>query len=102
MRIGVAAALVGGRATFRSTLLIVNVVLLAGWGSTTYSDYAQAMGGATFLTPIASVGIEKCALKLIPRVRHVIGLLVDIYVTLAGLLLLTAMVILAAVLLIGQ
>ncbi|WP_248962651.1 hypothetical protein [Sphaerisporangium perillae] len=96
------AALVGGRAAFRGTTLLVNIALLAAWGSAGYSEYAQAMGAATFLTPLASIGIEKCALKLIPRVRHTGPLLVGIYVALAGALLLVALAVLAAVLFFRQ
>ncbi|MEU7740669.1 hypothetical protein [Nonomuraea sp. NPDC049158] len=94
--------LLGGRAAFRGTLLLANVVLLAVWSSGDYAGYAQAMGGAAFLTPLASIGIEKCALKLIPRARHTVGLLVGVFVALAGLLLVVAIAVLAGVLLFGH
>ncbi|MBT2229252.1 hypothetical protein [Nonomuraea sp. NEAU-A123] len=94
--------LLGGRAAFRGTLLLANVVLLAVWSSGDYAGYAQAMGGAAFLTPLASIGIEKCALKLIPRARHTVGLLVGVFVALAGLLLAVAVAVLAGVLLFGH
>lgn len=96
------AALLGGRAAFRATTLLANVVLLAAWGSTGYSGYAQAMGDVAFLTPLTSIGVEKCALKLVPRVRHTTGLLVGILVALAGALFLVALSVLGTLLVLGR
>ncbi|GAA3080137.1 hypothetical protein [Streptosporangium carneum] len=96
------AALIGGRAAFRGTMLLANLVLLAVWGATDYAGYAQAMGSMAFLAPLASIGIEKCALKLIPRLRHTVGSLVGVFVTLAGLLFLVALAVLGTVLAVGR
>jgi hypothetical protein len=91
-------ALLGGRAAFRATVLLANAVLLAAWGATRYSGYAQAMGAVAFLTPLASIGIEKCALKLVPRARYTAGLLVGVLVALAGALFLITLVVLGSLL----
>ncbi|MEV0237422.1 hypothetical protein [Nonomuraea sp. NPDC050786] len=96
------AALVGGRAAFRGTLLLANVTLLAAWGSPVYAGYAQAMGGAAVLALIASTGIEKCALKLIPRLRYTVPALVGVFVALAGLLLVAALAVLGGMLALGR
>ncbi|MEW9556443.1 hypothetical protein [Nonomuraea sp. NPDC050783] len=96
------AALVGGRAAFRGTLLLANLALLAAWGQPGYAAYAQAMGGAAVLSSIASTGIEKCALKLIPRLRHTVPLLVGIFVVLVGVLLAVALAVLGGMLALGR
>jgi O-antigen/teichoic acid export membrane protein len=93
------ASLVGARMGYRGTVLLANVVLAGAWGSTGYAGYAAAMGGAAFLNPIASLGIEKCALKLIPRARHIVARLIGVFVALAAVLLLVSLVILAVLLL---
>ncbi|MEV0615147.1 hypothetical protein AB0I81_17620 [Nonomuraea sp. NPDC050404] len=96
------AALVGGRAAFRATLLLANLALLAAWGQPEYAGYAQAMGSAAVLSAIAATGIEKCALKLIPRLRHTVPMLVGIFVTLAGALLVVALAVLGGMLALGS
>ncbi|MEV1176384.1 hypothetical protein [Nonomuraea sp. NPDC049784] len=96
------AALVGGRAAFRGTLLLANLALLAAWGSAGYAGYAQAMGGAAVLALIASTGIEKCALKLIPRLRYTVPALVGVFVALAGLLLVVSLAVLGGMLALGH
>ncbi|MFD0883971.1 hypothetical protein ACFQ08_05295, partial [Streptosporangium algeriense] len=94
--------LLGGRAAFRGTVLLSNLVLLAVWGANEYEGYAQSMGSMMFLAPLASVGIEKCALKLIPRLRHTVASLVGVFVTLCALLLAVALAVLAATVALGH
>ncbi|MEQ4722905.1 hypothetical protein [Nonomuraea sp. B19D2] len=96
------AALMGGRAVFRGTLLLANVALLAAWGSPAYAGYAQAMGGAAVLALIATTGIEKCALKLIPRLRYTVPALIGVFVALAGVLLVVALAVLGGMLALGR
>ncbi|MER7128188.1 hypothetical protein [Streptosporangium saharense] len=96
------AMLLGGRAAFRGTVLLSNLALLAVWGAGEYEDYAQAMGSMMFLAPLASIGIEKCALKLIPRLRHTVASLVGVFVTLCALLLSVALAVLATTVSLGH
>lgn len=96
------AALMGGRAVFRGTLLVANVALLGAWGSPDYAGYAQAMGGAAVLALIATTGIEKCALKLIPRLRYTVPALIGVFVALAGVLLVVALAVLGGMLALGR
>ncbi|MGN9838475.1 hypothetical protein ACTMTI_10190 [Nonomuraea sp. H19] len=96
------AALLGGRATFRGTLLLANLALLVAWGPADYAGYAQAMGGLAFLTPLVATGIEKCALKLIPRLHYTVPALIGVFVALAGLLAAVALAVLAGMLALGH
>ncbi|WP_432147993.1 hypothetical protein [Streptomyces sp. bgisy029] len=61
------ASLLAGRTAFRLALLGANAVLLASWGEDGYEPYAAAMGTAQVLTTLTTLGIEKSALKLVPR-----------------------------------
>ncbi|MET9923388.1 MULTISPECIES: hypothetical protein [unclassified Streptomyces] len=61
------ASLLAGRTAFRLALLGANAVLLASWGEAGYEPYAAAMGTAQVLTTLTTLGIEKSALKLVPR-----------------------------------
>ncbi|WP_405618619.1 hypothetical protein OG292_29590 [Streptomyces sp. NBC_01511] len=94
-RAGVLVSLLAGRTAFRLSLLGTNAALLASWGQGPYEHYAQAMGTAQVLTTVTSLGIEKCALKLVPRARRTGPQLLTVF--LATSLLLTA----AAVLWLG-
>ncbi|MFI6508699.1 hypothetical protein ACIBCT_13935 [Streptosporangium sp. NPDC050855] len=95
----VMASLVGARMGYRGTVVLANVALAGAWGPTGYAGYAAAMGGAAFLLPIASLGIEKCALKLVPRARRTVDRLIGIFVALAAVLLLASLAVLAVLLL---
>ncbi|MCX4512205.1 hypothetical protein OHA27_18220 [Streptomyces sp. NBC_01619] len=64
------ASLLAGRTAFRLALLGTNAALLASWGEGTYEPYAAAMGTAQVLTTLTTLGIEKSALKLVPRARR--------------------------------
>ncbi|TGY95899.1 hypothetical protein E5Z02_32750 [Streptomyces rhizosphaericola] len=61
------ASLLAGRTAFRLALLGANAALLASWGDAGYEPYAAAMGTAQVLTTLTALGIEKSALKLVPR-----------------------------------
>lgn len=61
------ASLLAGRTAFRLALLGANAALLASWGEAGYEPYAAAMGTAQVLTTLTALGIEKSALKLVPR-----------------------------------
>ncbi|MFJ6630861.1 hypothetical protein ACIQMR_05520 [Streptomyces sp. NPDC091376] len=63
-------SLLAGRTAFRLALLGTNAALLASWGEGTYEPYATAMGTAQVLTTLTTLGIEKSALKLVPRARR--------------------------------
>ncbi|MEI5011587.1 hypothetical protein RB196_33855 [Streptomyces sp. PmtA] len=63
-------SLLAGRTAFRLALLGSNAVLLASWGEAGYEPYAAAMGTAQVLTTLTTLGIEKSALKLVPRARR--------------------------------
>ncbi|MBN6050667.1 hypothetical protein JYK22_01875, partial [Nonomuraea sp. RK-328] len=80
---------------------VANVALLAAWGPA-YAGYAQAMGGAAVLALIATTGIEKCALKLIPRLRYTVPALIGVFVALAGVLLVVALAVLGGMLALGR
>jgi hypothetical protein len=62
--------LFAGRGTYRLVIALSNVALAAAWGAATFDRYAAAMGGFTVLSFLTSLGVEKSALKLIPRARR--------------------------------
>lgn len=78
---GLLASLLAGRAAFRLALLGANTALLASWGQGPYARYAGAMGTAQVLTTLTSLGIEKSALKLVPRARRTGGQLITVFLT---------------------
>ncbi|MFF9348059.1 hypothetical protein [Streptomyces sp. NPDC014734] len=80
---GLLTSLLAGRAAFRLALLGANTVLLASWGQGPYAHYAGAMGTAQVLTTITSLGIEKSALKLVPRARRTGGQLISVFLACA-------------------
>ncbi|MET9367715.1 hypothetical protein ABZY00_07620 [Streptomyces griseoflavus] len=80
------ASLLAGRTAFRLTLLGANTVLLANWGQGPYERYAAAMGTAQVLTTVTSLGIEKSALKLVPRARRTGPQLITVFLACASLL----------------
>ncbi|PWJ03604.1 hypothetical protein DKG34_31665 [Streptomyces sp. NWU49] len=80
------ASLLAGRTAFRLTLLGANTALLASWGQGPYERYAAAMGTAQVLTTVTSLGIEKSALKLVPRARRTGPQLITVFLCCAGVL----------------
>ncbi|MEU5223268.1 hypothetical protein AB0G55_11470 [Streptomyces toyocaensis] len=80
------ASLLAGRTAFRLTLLGANTALLASWGQGPYERYAAAMGTAQVLTTVTSLGIEKSALKLVPRARRTGPQLITVFLACAGVL----------------
>ena len=68
--------LVAGRGAWRVALNLANVGLLAAWGASVFAGYASAVGRTVALVPLVSCGVEKAALKLLPRARAARPLLV--------------------------
>jgi hypothetical protein len=64
---GLLVSLVAGRGAFRAALLGSSVALLPLWGQSTFAGYASAMGRFVFVVPLVNFGVEKTALKLVPR-----------------------------------
>lgn len=60
------ASLFAGRVTFRVMLFLANAVPALQWQGE-YAQLAAALGATVFLIPLASLGVEKGALKLAPR-----------------------------------
>lgn len=60
-------ALVAGRGLYRLSVLAAALLLIAAWGSAAFAPYAAAMGAYAFVLPVVASGIEKSALKLLPR-----------------------------------
>jgi hypothetical protein len=60
--------LVAGRGTFRLAIQLMSVALVAVWGGTAFSHYANALGLFAWL-PLATATPEKAALKVLPRTR---------------------------------
>ncbi|MER6608257.1 hypothetical protein ABT282_20680 [Streptomyces sp. NPDC000927] len=81
--VGLLTSLLAGRAAFRLALVGANAALLASWGQGPYAHYAGAMGTAQVLTTITSLGIEKSALKLVPRARRTGGRLITVFLACA-------------------
>ena len=64
---GLLVSLIAGRGAFRVAMLGSSVALLPLWGQSTFADYASAMGRFVFVVPLVNFGVEKTALKLVPR-----------------------------------
>jgi hypothetical protein len=64
---GLLVSLIAGRGAFRAAMLASSVALLPLWGQDTFADYASAMGRFLFVIPLVNFGVEKTALKLVPR-----------------------------------
>jgi hypothetical protein len=60
-------ALVGGRVVYRLAVLASTLLLVDAWGSSGFAAYAGAMGAFAFVLPVVASGVEKSALKLLPR-----------------------------------
>jgi hypothetical protein len=63
-------ALITGRVCWRLGWTGANVILLLTWGRDRFADYATATGIATLLGTGLCAGLEKAALKLVPRARR--------------------------------
>ncbi len=72
VRVGPATllALITGRVCWRLGWTGANVILLLTWGRDRFADYATATGIATLLGTGLCAGLEKAALKLVPRARR--------------------------------
>jgi hypothetical protein len=64
---GLLVSLIAGRGAFRAAMLGSSVALLPLWGQSAFADYASAMGRFVFVVPLVNFGVEKTALKLVPR-----------------------------------
>jgi O-antigen/teichoic acid export membrane protein len=64
---GLLVSLIAGRGAFRVAMLGSSVALLPLWGQSAFADYASAMGRFAFVVPLVNFGVEKTALKLVPR-----------------------------------
>jgi hypothetical protein len=73
---GLLLSLVAGRGAWRVAINLSNVGLLAAWGTTVFAGYASAVGRTVALVALVSCGVEKAALKLLPRARGARPLLV--------------------------
>ncbi len=80
------AALFGARATWRAAMLIANLVLLGVWGQPAYAGFAAEMGAVAFLGPLSSMGVEKSALKWIPRARGGVAGMLGVYLVMTAVL----------------
>ncbi|MFD0556019.1 hypothetical protein FB566_1240 [Stackebrandtia endophytica] len=74
--------LVGARAVYRVSMLAASIILLTTWGEDTFSGYAIAIGSFGALSFITTLGVEKCALKLIPRAKYTTRQLTTLFVLL--------------------
>jgi hypothetical protein len=77
---------VAGRGAWRVAINLSNVGLLAAWGAAVFAGYASAVGRTVALIPLVSCGVEKAALKLLPRARVARPLLVAAFLTVGCLL----------------
>jgi hypothetical protein len=73
---GMLLSLLVGRGAWRASLALSNLVLLAAWGSAVFARYAVVFGSSVALVQLVSCGVEKAALKLVPRARSARSLLV--------------------------
>jgi hypothetical protein len=73
---GLLLSLVAGRGAWRVAINLSNVGLLAAWGAAAFAGYASAVGRTVALVALVSCGVEKAALKLLPRARAARPLLV--------------------------
>jgi hypothetical protein len=83
---GLLLSLVAGRGAWRVAINLSNVGLLAAWGAVVFAGYASAVGRTVALIPLVSCGVEKAALKLLPRARVARPLLVAAFLTIGCLL----------------
>lgn len=83
---GLLLALLAGRGAWRVAINLSNVGLLAAWGAAVFAGYASAVGRTVVLIPLVSCGVEKAALKLIPRARVARPLLVGAFFAVGCLL----------------
>ena len=73
---GMLLSLLAGRGAWRASLALSNLALLAVWGPALFSRYAATYGRSLVLVPLVSCGVEKAALKLLPRARAARPLLI--------------------------
>lgn len=73
-------SLIGARAVYRVGLLSASIILYYVWGEDEFNGYALAMGSFGVLSFITTLGVEKSALKMIPRVRYTRRQLTTVFV----------------------
>jgi hypothetical protein len=83
---GLLVSLLAGRGAWRVALNLSNLGLLAVWGPALFAQYAGVVGRSVVLVPLVSCGVEKAALKLLPRARLARPLLVAGFLVIGCLL----------------
>ncbi|HIW62437.1 MAG TPA: oligosaccharide flippase family protein [Candidatus Stackebrandtia excrementipullorum] len=78
--------LVGARAVYRVGMALSSVILIVEWGKDEFAGYALAIGTFGVLSFVTTMGVEKSALKLIPRARYTARQLTTLFVLLPALL----------------
>jgi hypothetical protein len=79
-------SLLAGRGAWRIALALSNLGLLAVWGPAVFTRYAAVVGRSVVLVPLVACGVEKAALKLLPRARLARPLLVAAFLAVGCLL----------------
>jgi len=99
---GLLLSLLAGRGAWRLALTLSNFGLLVIWGAEVYADYAAAVGRSIVLVALVSCGVEKAALKLLPRARRARPLLIGGFLAVGGLVALPFVLWVVTALLVGQ
>ncbi|WP_157441383.1 hypothetical protein [Actinoplanes awajinensis] len=77
--------LLAGRGVYRLAIVVSNLLFLAAWGESTFATYALVMGSFTAVMFLTSCGVEKGALKLVPRVTRARSELIAVFVVLPAI-----------------
>lgn len=91
--------LVGGRIFNKLSFSLLQFVLILHWNSFLYGEFSAKLGTWRILYPILSIGITKCALKILPRFKQIKKTLLKsiIWLCLIVLLLSTALILLITI-----
>jgi O-antigen/teichoic acid export membrane protein len=63
--------LIGGRTYYRVAAYIFNISLFFVWNKSTYGEYTAKINAWGILQPILSIGLVKCAVKLLPLYQKI-------------------------------
>jgi hypothetical protein len=80
------APLLAWRGAYRLVIAASNPLLAAAWGAQQFAQYAAVMGAYTVVSFLTSLGVEKSALKLIPRAQRIGPQLLAIFVAIPAVL----------------